>query len=56
MEVEGRPGVEPNDLVAVERLPDTHACAKLLDGKPLRVRRVRHTLDAARGFRTRLEF
>lgn len=52
----GSPGVNPGDLVGFEDVPDRHPTKAVVDGKVLRVRRVRHILDPRRGFLTRLEF
>ena len=50
------PTVTPGDGVTLEGLPDGHPLAQLLDTQSLRVRRVRHCFDVARGFTTRMEF
>jgi hypothetical protein len=52
----GVPAVTPGDGVTLDGLPDGHPLAQLLDTQPLRVRRVRHCFDIARGFTTRMEF
>ncbi|MBL8480717.1 MAG: hypothetical protein JNJ60_00855 [Rhodocyclaceae bacterium] len=57
VEVTGAPAVMPGDTVKLEKLPASHAAAKLLGGgRKLRVRGVRHSLDRERGLTTRLEF
>jgi hypothetical protein len=56
LDVLGAPEIEPGDLVGITGLPDGHGAKTLLDGRPPRVRAVRHTLDRDRGLRTRLEF
>lgn len=57
IEVVGAPEVEPGDLVVIRGLAPEHGAARLLEGgRTLRVRTLRHVLDRARGFRTRLEF
>ena len=55
VEVFAAPKVCPGDLVGIDKLPDDHPAATLLDG-PLRVRSVRHELDRQRGAITRLGF
>jgi len=55
VEVFGAPEIMPGDLVDITHLPSDHAAAALLDGKPLRVRAVRHTLSRQGGLRTRIE-
>lgn len=52
----GAPAVKPGDLVGIADLPQDHAAFKLLSGKTLRVRTVRHALDLAEGFVTRMVF
>lgn len=52
----GAPALVPGDAVTLDGLPDGHPLARLLASQPLRVRRVRHCLDVARGFTTRMEF
>ncbi len=52
----GAPAVKPGDLVAIADLPKDHAAFKLLNGKTLRVRTVRHALDLTEGFVTRMVF
>jgi len=49
----GEPSVIPGDRVVIENLP---AGRPAPSGPPLRVRRVRHTLEAPGGFVTRMEF
>lgn len=56
LEVSGTASVAPTDVVTISALPDGHPLAALLEQGSLRVRRVRHQLDTARGFTTRLEF
>lgn len=57
IEVLGRPGVLPGDLLRVAHVPPTHAAADLLLGPhSLRVRQVSHVLSRRRGFVTRMEF
>ncbi|HVE85586.1 MAG TPA: contractile injection system protein, VgrG/Pvc8 family [Myxococcales bacterium] len=48
----GEPSVFPGDTVTIEALP---AGRPAPPGPPMRVRRVRHTLEAAGGFTTRME-
>lgn len=55
VEVFAAPAVLPGDLVGLDKLPDDHPAAALVDG-PLRVRSVRHELDRQRGAVTRLGF
>lgn len=52
----GSPGVNPGDLVSFEDIPDRHPTKAVVEGKVIRVRRVRHSLSPERGFTTRLEF
>lgn len=52
----GAPTIAPGDAVSLSGLPDGHPLAQLLGSRPLRVRRVRHRFDTARGFTTRMEF
>jgi hypothetical protein len=51
----GMPGLTPGDLLNIDKLPADHAAAALLDGKPVRVRSVRHALSRQLGLRTRIE-
>jgi len=53
LRVLGEPAVAPGDLVTIEDLPAEQPAPSR---PPLRVRRVRHTLDAPGGFVTRMEF
>ncbi|WP_163867041.1 hypothetical protein [Myxococcus eversor] len=55
IEVLGAPAVKPGDLVKVDDIPEGHPVEALLSGKVLRVRSVRHTLNALTGFTTRME-
>ncbi|QRN93821.1 hypothetical protein JRI60_32265 [Archangium violaceum] len=52
----GAPAVKPGDLVKFDDIPATHAVHALASDKVLRVRAVRHTLNARSGFVTRMEF
>ncbi|WP_257456344.1 hypothetical protein [Archangium lipolyticum] len=52
----GAPAVKPGDLVEFADIPATHAVHALASDKVLRVRAVRHTLNARSGFVTRMEF
>lgn len=52
----GAPTIAPGDSVSLSGLPGGHPLAQLLGSRALRVRRVRHRLDTARGFTTRMEF
>jgi hypothetical protein len=54
--VMGAPTIAPGDAVSLSGLPSGHPLAQLLGSRPLRVRRVRHRFDTARGFTTRMEF
>jgi hypothetical protein len=57
IEILGRPGVLPGDLLRVAHVPPAHAAADLLLGPhALRVRQVSHVLSRRRGFVTRMEF
>ncbi len=57
LDVLGAPSVAPGDLVKLENFTDgLAAIADLAGADGLRVRQVCHTLDAARGLVTRLEF
>jgi hypothetical protein len=56
IEVTGAATVAPSDVVEIAELPDGHHLGDLLAAGKLRVRRVRHRLDTARGFTTRMEF
>lgn len=56
LDVRGAPMVAPGDLVKLAELPGDHPLAALLTAGRLRVRRVRHRLDTARGFSTRVQF
>lgn len=56
LDVRGAPRVAPGDLVELTELPAAHPLRALLAAGRLRVRRVRHRLDTARGFTTRMEF
>lgn len=56
LDVPGAPRVAPGDLVELTGLPESHPLHALLAAGRLRVRRVRHRLDTARGFTTRMEF
>ncbi|MCY1003521.1 hypothetical protein OWM54_40890 [Myxococcus sp. MISCRS1] len=51
----GAPAVQPGDLIAVKDIPQGHPVEDLLSGQVLRVRTVRHQLDARTGFTTRME-
>lgn len=51
----GTPTLMPGSVLRVDKLPSDHAAAALLDGKPVRVRCVRHTLSRQQGLRTRVE-
>jgi len=55
IEVLGAPSVKPGDLVEVGDIPEGHPVEALLSGEVLRVRSVRHTLNARTGFTTRME-
>ncbi|MCP3099514.1 hypothetical protein LZ198_11600 [Myxococcus sp. K15C18031901] len=55
IEVLGAPAVKPGDLVEVSDIPAGHPVEALLSGEVLRVRTVRHTLNARTGFTTRME-
>lgn len=52
----GAPTVAPGDVVSLSGLPSGHPLAQLVGSRSLRVRRVRHRFDTARGFTTRMEF
>ncbi|WP_148717125.1 contractile injection system protein, VgrG/Pvc8 family [Chitinolyticbacter meiyuanensis] len=57
LDVFAAPAIQPGDTIELERLPAQHPATRLLAGcGPLRVRRVRHTLDRARGLVTRVGF
>lgn len=56
IDVSGAAAVKPGDVARLRDLPDGHHLQALLDAGALRVRRVRHRLDTARGFTTRMEF
>jgi hypothetical protein len=57
VDVLGAPAVAPGDLVKLENFSDGMAAiAELAGADGLRVRQVTHTLGAAAGFVTRLEF
>lgn len=56
IEVLGAPAVSPGDLVQLEDIPEGQPVEALVSGKQLRVRAVRHTLNARAGFTTRMEF
>nr|WP_294518354.1 hypothetical protein [uncultured Rhodopila sp.] len=51
----GSPSLMPGSLLGIAKLPADHAAAALLNGKPVRVRAVRHTLSRNLGLRTRIE-
>lgn len=53
LSVLGEPAVSPGDRIVVQGLPSERPA---LPSAPLRVRRVRHGLDARRGFLTRVDF
>ena len=56
LDVIGAPQVAPGDLIELTGMPGEHPLVALLALGRLRVRRVRHRLDTARGFTTRMEF
>ncbi|GLS06314.1 hypothetical protein GCM10007860_34920 [Chitiniphilus shinanonensis] len=57
LDVFATPAVRPGDTVTLDKLPTNHPAARLLaSGATLKVRRVRHTLDRARGLITRIGF
>lgn len=55
LEVLGAPAVKPGDLIQVNDIPEGHPVESLLSRVVLRVRSVRHTLNARTGFTTRME-
>lgn len=55
VEVIGDATIEPGQLIEIKKVPDKHPLHPLLDGQVLRVRRVKQTFNARRGFVTRIE-
>lgn len=58
LEVLGDPSIRPGDLVAVQGLPSEQwgELGDRISRSPLKVRRLRHNLDATKGLYTTLEF